>query len=339
MTTQVIINLNLLTVCLSSYLRTLSVPVLLCRMAVIAWVTQSLFLSVAIFLLLEEESVLHARRDLLCLKATEGAAQENKQPHSIESSGSNLRRSCKINKTTKWPVLFGGLSAAHMSLTLVVYGLKTHNKSVCSVLLVVYTSCWALTSILLLVKLGYYLSPGHLFLETTGRSGFLFTLFTLARNKFGTIFTSALQTIFQVASTDEKKKVFEEYLCSPELEYAALEQTSVNLSRIIVVSSTAYLISSSFTLFLILAQDENFEPVLNQVMRSTGPPILCDGPVEPIRDNVDMTGKDDEQLLNGRKYKSALRKNSCRYLNKNELVVSFLEDESDEDSFVFGWRL
>ena len=128
MTTQVIINLNLLTVCLSSYLRTLSVPVLLCRMAVIAWVTQSLFLSVAIFLLLEEESVLHARRYLLCLKATEGAAQENKQPHTIESSASNLRQSCKINKTTKRPVLFGGLSAAHMSLTLVVYGLKTHNS-------------------------------------------------------------------------------------------------------------------------------------------------------------------------------------------------------------------
>ena len=337
MTTQVIINLNLLTVCLSSYLRTLSVPVLLCRMAVIAWVTQSLFLSVAIFLLLEEESVLHARRDL-CLKVTEGAARENKQPHSVESSGNNLRRSCKINKTTKWPVLFGALSAAHMSLTLVVFGLKTHNKSVCSVLLVVYTSCWALTSILLLVKLGYYLSPGHFFLETTGRSGFLFTLFTLARNKLGTIFASALQKIFQVASTDEKKEAFDQYLCSPELEYAALEQSSVNLSRIIVVSSTAYLISSSFTLFVILAQDEHFEPVLNQVMRSTGPPTLCDGPVDPIRDNVDI-GKDAEQLLNGRKYKSALRKNSCRYLNKNELVVSFLEDESDEDSFVFGWRL
>ena len=339
MTTQVIINLNLLTVCLSSYLRTLSVPVLPCKMALIAWVTQSLFLSVAIFLLLEEESVLHARRDLLCLRVTEGATRENKQPHSIESSESDLRRSCKINKTTKWPVPFGGLSVVHMTLTLVVYGLKTHNKSVSSVLLVVYASCWALTSILLLVKLGYYLSPGHFFLETTGRSGFLFTLFTLAWNKLGTIFASALQNIFGVASTDEKKEAFEQYLCSSELEYAALEQTSVNLSRIIVASSTAYLISSSFTLFLILVQDEHFEPVLNQVMRSTGPPTLCDGPGNPIRDNVDMTGKDAEQLLNGRKYKSALRKNSCRVLNKNELVVSFLEDESDEDSFVFGWRL
>lgn len=329
MTTQVIINLNLTAVCLSSYLRTLSVQVLLCRMAVIAWVTQSLILSVAIFLLLEEESVINEQRDLLCLKATEEAVRENKQRHSIESSGSNFRRSCKINKTTKWQVLFGGLSAAHMSLTLVVYGLKTHNKSVCSVLLVVYSSCWALTSVLLLLKLGYYLTPGHSFLETTGRRGFLFTLFTLARNKLETIFASGLQKIFEVASTDEKSEDFEQHL----------EQTCVNLSRIIVVSTFAYLISSSFTLFRILAQDEHFEPVINLVTRSTGSPTLCDGPGDPIRDNVDMTEKNAEQHFNGRKYKSALRKDSCRDLNKNELVVSFLEDESDEDSFVFGWRL
>ena len=317
-------------------------------MTLLVWITQSFLLSAAIFVLLGEQFVMDCQGELLCLKTTQ-AAGENKQWYSSERSRSNSQ-CCTINKTTKWQIPFGVLSVTQMTFSFVVYGVGTRGKSVGPFLSIVCATCWAMTAVLLFTKLAIHLLvPRNHLSQTTANSGHVFALFTLAWNTFTAIFTSACQCIFLLSanslSTSENRDILKSedlqdwlYFCSSDRENQTPEQTGANLSRVINVLIIAYFISSSYTLYLVLALEEYFEPAVKSVENSIGQPAVSDMPGDRGWNNF-AAGRVGEGNVLESTTKTCITRNARRDLNKNELIVAFMENESDEDSFVFGWRL
>lgn len=307
-------------------------------MSLALWLTQSFLLSVAIFFLLGEEFVSDHKENLLRLKMIPAAGEKIDQYCSELRNSLSYQQCCEMNKSTalKWQIPFGALSVAQTSLFFLLYSLRTSNKPL-PFLRVVCATCWALTSTFLLTKLAVHLSysvPG-----TTVSSGYAVTLFTYVRNALTTVLLSASQRILRMFVSISKdsillKEEFPEglYFCSSELESLSTQQAGINISRAIVLLTVAYFISSCYTLCLLLAHEEHSEPVPKSGNKtSTGLQARTD----KIRDRGEMGDGHSVKATN----RKCASRNCLSDLNKKEMIVAFMEEESDEDSFVFGWRL
>jgi len=313
-------------------------------MSLIVWLTQSFLLSVATFFLLGEEFVLDLQGDLPCLKAIPAASQ-NKQ-YSSESCDSKFK--CfRMNKSGNWQLPFGVLSVFQISSFIVVYGLKARRKSPSHLPFVFCVTCCALTTTLLLTKLAAQLSPQHSAHGTTASGGYGIKLFTFARNALVTAFVAAFQWISPIfvyschseSSSKEGSTLLKResrdglYYCSTELNSQALERGGATISHAIVFLIVAYFISSSYTLYLLLAHDGCDKQILKPVNNNTQP-----YDTSGVRgcDNLEVGDVGEGNRMDARSQKCTPYNG---LVNKKEMIVACMEQESDEESFVFGWRL
>ena len=319
-------------------------------MNIVIWLAQSFLLSVAIFFLLGEEFVLDRHGDLPCLKAT---------PVSAENSSDRWNRNpkcCKMKKSAKWQMLFGVLSVAQTSLLSLFYTLRNRSKSPLAFLSVVCAICWGLPSIILLTKLVAHLSPQMSGLQRTASSGYESTLFEFARNALMNVLMAAFQRIVRIVanskhsvSTSEKRAIFLKqelqdglYFCSSELNSRSLNQAAVVIvSRAMVVLIVVYFISSGYTLYLVLTHKKCDEQIFTPLSQRTG--ILAQSADRANNggcDRLDVGGVGEGHMHSEQaRTKKSTTRNGLREFNKKDMIVAFMEEESDEDSFVFGWRL
>ena len=320
-------------------------------MNIAIWLAQSFLLSIAIFFLLGEEYVLDRQGDSTCLKVT---------PVSTENSSDRWIRNpkcCKMKKTAKWQVLFGVLSVAHTIFLSLFYSLRNRSKSPLAFLSVVCAICWALTSIVLLTKLVAHLSPQTSGTQrTASRSSYASTLFVFARNTLMSVLMAAFQRIVRILTnskhsvsiSESERAIFLKqelqdglYFCSSELNSPSLEQAGIDVSRAMVALIMAYFISSGYTLYLVLTNVKCDGEIFKPLSQSTG--ILAQS-VDGINDRgcdrldageVSEGHMRSEPVIN----KKCAAHNGLREFSKKDMIVAFMEEESDEESFVFGWRL
>lgn len=307
-------------------------------MNLILWLMQSCLLSLAIFVLLGEELVLdHKHGGLLCKRAIPVAGEKVQQyPYNSQC--------CKLEKFSKWKIPFGLLAVVQTSSLLVIFGLRCHRKSPGPFLYVLCVACWVLTVILLLTKLVAHLSPEP---QTVANTSYIGVLFTLMWNALRAVLAVSFQRIFHViahltASADEREDLKNGfYFCSPE-ENKVLEGMGANIPSAFIVLMVAYFISSSYTFCLVLAhvEVEQTEETGLKPKRST---ILQRCQIrrgDHENDSLDVGGEGEVQRnnttdLEGRTLES---RNCLGDLNKGTFSVGFVE-ESEDESFVFGWRL
>lgn len=301
-------------------------------MTLIIWITQSCLLSVAIFLLLGEELVLDRKEDLLCLKAIRvAAASDNTQQYS------NSSQCCKLEKSAKWKIAFGAFAVAQTSLLFVSFGLRSHSPRSLRLLPVVCIACWLVTVIILLTKLIVLLTPAP---QTVADSGYMSMLFTFAWNSLRSVFSVGYQRIFHVVlhsiSGSDNREGLQNglYFCSFE-ESKDTGQNDANTPRVIITLIVAYFISSGYTLVLFHEEqsgdETDLKPSRSTRLRS------CQKRRDRGWDNFDM-GEEGEGKGNKTTGGTCASLNCLHDLNKNDISVAFME-ESDDESFVFGWRL
>ena len=98
----------------------------------------------------------------------------------------------------------------------------------------------------------------------------------------------------------------------------------------------AYVILSGYTLYLVLLHEERRGETLITGDKSTRNPVQYDesgfrqGNGFHVDDSDKQNKKAEENII-------AALNAPCK-LDK-EMVVAFIEEQSDEESFVFGWRL
>lgn len=306
-------------------------------MNLILWLTQSCLLSVAIFVLLGEELVLDRKHgDWPCTKAIRVAGENTKQHP-------NNSHCCKLEKSSKWQIPFGVLATVQISLLLVVFGLRSHGKSPWPFLPVVCVTSWILNIFLLLTKLIVYLTLEP---ETVVNSSHTSALFTFVWNALTAVFAMGFQTISHVVAvvahltpnSDNPEDLLNGfYFCSPEYGNV-LGEIGANIPLVVIVLIVAYFISSGYTLCLVLAhekdeQNEEPEEKLDRSTRRRRSQMWGDH-----KDDSSDMGREGEGLGNKTTEGTYSSRNCLRDLNKNKLSVAFVE-ESDDESFVFGWRL
>ena len=299
-------------------------------MNLILWLMQSCLLSLAIFFLLGEELVVdHKHGRLLCERAIP-VAGETVQQYAY------IAQCCKLETFSKWQIPFGFLAVGQTSFLLVIFSLRSHRKSVGLLLPVSCVVCWVLTTILLLTKLAAHLSPEH---QTVVNTGYIGALFTLMWNALMAVLAVGFQRIFQVVGNLTERADKREglkngvYFCSPE-EDEALAGMATNATCTLRVLIVAYIISSCYTLCLVLAHG---------IVEQTGEKDVKLKGSKGLRDY-----EDDSLVVGGEgeihpKKKTDLEetlasRSNLRDLNKNPVRVGFVE-ESEDESFVFGWRL
>lgn len=304
------------------------------RMSLILWLTQSCLLSLAIFVLLGEELVLdHKHGDLLCTKVVR-MIDENAQQYP------NNSQCCRLEKSSKWQISFGFLATVTISLMLVVFGLRSHGNSAWPFLPTACVTCWLLNIILLLTKLIDYLTPEP---ETVAKGSYISTLLTFVWNALADVFAVGIQRIFSIVAQGTSRRGQPQdlgnglYFCSPQLE-KLMGEISGNLPCVVIVLIVAYFISSGYTLCLVLTHEEveqNEEPSLkpNRSTRRRRSQQCGDHG----NDSSDM-GREGEGRGNKTTEGSHASRNCLPDLKTSKLSVAFVE-ESDDESFVFGWRL
>ena len=295
-------------------------------MEIALWLTQSCLLSVALFVLLGEELVLDHKGNVLLLKAVAG----QKTRHYLNNSQCYV-----LQKSAKWQISFGVLAAAQTSFLLVVFGLRSHRKSPQPILPVLCVTSWLLAVFLLFAKIVIYLTP--ITAETVAKGDYISTVFTLAWDAMRAVFAACFHKIFHAAvhsissnyMRDELQS--ESYFCLPEGR--ALEDVNANIPRATIVLVIAYFISTGYTLSLVLTHDEESQRTdpnqynsarLRRSAKRRG--HGCD--------SLDMGGEGEGQ----RRTKTEMYESRNCLHEKNKSSVAFLE-ESDDESFVFGWRL
>lgn len=302
-------------------------------MNVILWLTQSCLLSLAMFVLLGEELVLDQKHeDLLCTKVIRVAGENSKQYPSISQC-------CKLEKSSKWQIVFGILATVQISLLLVLSGLQSYGKSPWPFLSFVCVTCWILNLILLLSKVVVYLTPEH---ETVANSGFMSTPLSFVWNGLTGVFAVGFQRIFNfvahLTSRSERREVMQNglYFCAAENEND-LRDAGANIPRTVVVLIVAYFISSGYTVCLVLAhegneQNEEENITLNRGTRQRRSRSKCG-------DQENDSSEKGEGRGNKTTEEATASRNRIRDVNRNKLTVAFVEESDDDDSFVFGWRL
>lgn len=315
-------------------------------MSIVMWLAQSFLLSFAIFFLFGEEFVLHQQEDFPCLKVIPAATNNSINRRNKDSE-------CwKIEKSAKWQIIFGVLSVVQTSLLSVVYGIRIRRKSPLPSLSVVCTACWALTSILLSTKLLTHFSRQISTPRIAENGNYESTLFILARDALIWILKTAFQNlrfftpsrhsvlIREKASTSSHQKMQDGlYFCSFELNGQSFDQAGVNISRALVVSIVAYVLSSGYALCLVLRHHARSELILKPVDKCIGTPAQSE--IEDRKQgNLEerKAGEGHTRSSKAADKKCALRKGVHEF-NKKDMIVAFMEEDSDEDSFVLGWRL
>ena len=305
-------------------------------MNLILWLIQSCLLSLALFVLLGEELVFdHKHEGLLCEKAIP-VAGETVQEYS------HIARCCKLEKFSSWKIPFGLLAVAQTSLLLVIFSLRRHRKSPGPLLPVLCVACWGLTAILLLTKLATHLSPDHQPLANTGYIG---TLFTLMWNALKAVLAVGFKRIFHVVgdlTARADKRVYLKngvYFCSHE-EDKTLAGVATNTPCTLMILIVVYIISSCYTLCLVLAhgiveqtEEKGVKPKKSKTLQR------CQKLGDYENDSLVVGGEGGAHPKRTKDLEENLASRSClRDINKNTVSVGFLE-ESEDESFVFGWRL
>lgn len=303
-------------------------------MNLILWLIQSCLLSLALFVLLGEELVFdHKHEGLLCERAIPVAGETVQEyPH--------IARCCKLEKFSSWQIPFGLLAVAQTSLLLVSFSLRRHRKSPGPLLPVLCVACWVLTAILLLTKLAAHLSPDH---QPVVNTGYIGALFTLMWNALTAVSAVSFQRISHVvgdltARADKREDLKNGvYFCSPK-EDETLAGVATNAPCTLIVLTVVYIISSCYTLCLVLAhgiveqtEEKGVKPKRSKMLQR------CQKLGDYENDSLGGEGEAHPKRTKDLEEKLASR--SClRDINKNTVSVGFLE-ESEDESFVFGWRL
>lgn len=305
-------------------------------MNLILWLIQSCLLSLALFVLLGGELVFdHKHEGLLCERAIP-VAGETVQEYS------HIARCCKLELFSRWQIPFGLLAVAQTSLLLVIFSLRRHGKSPGLLLPVLCVACWVLTAILLLTKLAAHLSPDH---QPLANAGYIGTVFTLMWNALKAVLAVGFQRIFHVvvdltASTDKREDLKNGvYFCSPEGD-ETLAGVATNTTCTLIVLTVVYIISSCYALCLVLAhgiveetEEKGVKPKRSKRLQR------CQKLGNYENDSLVVGGEGEAHPKRTKDLEENLASRSClRDLNKNTVSVGFVE-ESEDESFVFGWRL
>ena len=310
------------------------------------WLAQSFLLSFAIFFLFGEEFVLDRHEDFPCHKVIPAAANNSINRRNKDSE-------CwKMEKSGKSQIIFGVLSVVQASLLSVVYGIRIRRKSPLPSLSVVCTACWALTSILLSTKLLTHFSPKIATHRITENGNYESTLFMLARDALIWILKTAFQRLWffipsrhSVIIRDKTNTFLHQkiqdglYFCSSELNGQSFDQAGVNISRALAVTIVAYVLSSGYALCLVLGHHARSELILKPVDKCIWTPAQSEEGKDSKQGNLDegKVGEGHTRSSEAANKKYVPRKGVHEF-NK-DMIVAFMDEESDEDSFVFGWRL
>ena len=293
-------------------------------MNLILWLMQYWLLSLAIFILLGEELDFdHKHGSLLCERAIPMAGETTQQyPY--------ISRCCKLEKFSKWQIPFGLLAVGQNPFVFAIFGFRRHRKSAGLLLPVVYVTFWVLTVILLLTKVAAHFSPEP---QTAANSGHTWIALT-------TVLAVVFQKIFHVvgnftANADKREDLKNGiYFCSPQEDKVLREGMSANIPYALIVLIVAYFISSCYTLCLVLAHGEVEQSEGNKRLQR------CQKRGDYENDSLDLRGGEGQAY---RKKTTDLEvtlasPSCCRDVNKNTVTVGSVE-ESEDESFVFGWRL
>ena len=303
----------------------------------ILWLMQSWLLSLAIFVLLGEELDFdHKHGGLLCERAIPVAGETTQQyPH--------ITRCCKLEKFSKWQIPFGLLAIGQTTFLLAIFGFRRHRKSAGLLLPVVCVTFWVLTVILLLTKVAAHFSPEPQTAANTGNTGVLFTPVWIALTG---VLAVVFQRIFHIvgnlsADADKHEDLGNGvYFCSPGQDNGLQEGMSANIICALIVLTVAYFISSCFTICLVLAHGEvkqsdekDVKPKRNKRSQR------CQNREDYENDSLDVGGEGEVHRKSTTHLEVTLAPLCCRQdLNKNTVSVGSVE-ESEDESFVFGWRL
>ena len=215
---------------------------------------------------------------------------------------------------------------------------------------IVSATCWALGLIILSTKLiDHFLSKISSSRTTVG-DGNISTSFARISHAIAYVLLPAFKQVWnflllprypisvnQNRDTSQNQELKDGWhFCMSKLNSQSLEQAGVNVVRVFLVLVAAYVISSGYTLYLGLLHEKRREETLITGDKSTGIPVQYDesGFRQDNGFHVDYRDKEkkkeEENII-------ATLKAPCK-LDK-EMVVAFIEEQSDEESFVFGWRL
>lgn len=304
------------------------------------WFMQSWLLSLAIFVLLGEELDFdHTHRGLLYERAIPAAGESTQQyPY--------ITRCCKLEKFSKWQIPFGLLAIGQTLFVLTIFGFRRHRKSAGILLPVVCVTFWVLTVMLLLTKVTAHFSPEPQTAANTGYTGALFAPVWIALTG---VLAVVFQRIFHVvgnlsANADKHEDLGNGvYFCSPGEDKVLQEGMSANIICALMVLTVAYFISSCYTIWLVLAhgevkqtwqtEEKDVKPRRNKRSQR------CQKCGDYENDSLDVGGEGEVHRKKTTDLEVTLASLSCcRDLNKDTLSVGSVE-ESEDESFVFGWRL
>lgn len=306
-------------------------------MGKVLWIFQSFLISLAIFFVLEVEVAFnhHSGAGWQCFKVTATSVERSKD----SSRNGEAAHCCKVNNTARWHIVFGVLSILQTSLLFMMLRIRSSTSSIIS-LHIVSATCWALTLIILSTKLMDHFSSK---ISTVG-DGHISTSFARISHAIANVLLAAFKqvsnflvlarypiSVKQNRDASQNQELKDGWhFCMPELNSQSLEQAGVNVVRVFLVLVAAYVISSSYTLYLVLLHEERTEETLITGDKSTGIPVQYDESGFHVDDRDKQNKKAEENII-------ASLNAPCE-LDK-EIVVPFMEEQSDEESFVFGWRL
>lgn len=301
------------------------------------WFMQSWLLSLAIFVLLGEELDFdHTHGGLLCERAIPAVGESTQQyPY--------ITRCCKLEKFSKWQIPFGLLTIGQTTFLLAIFGFRCRRKSAGILLPVVCVTFWVLTIILLLTKVTAHFSPEP---QTAANTGYTDALFAPVWIALAGVLAVVFQRIFHVvgnlsANADKHEDLGNGvYFCSPGEDKVLQEGMSANIICALMVLTVAYFISSCYTICLVLAHGEveqtdekDVKPKRNKRLQR------CQKCGDYENDSLDVGGEGEVDPKKPTDLEVTLAPLSCcGDLNKNTLCVGSVE-ESEDESFVFGWRL
>ena len=302
------------------------------------WLLQSCLLSLATFVLLGEELDFERKHgDVLCERVipVSGAETEQQYPY--------ISRCCKLEKFSKWQIPFGLLAFGQTSFVLVIFSLRRQRKSPGLLLPALCITFWVLTVILLLTKVAAYFSPKH---QTAANAGHIAVLCTFVQIVMKAVLAVGFQKIFHVvgiftANSDKREDLRSGvYFCSPEEDNVLREGMNANIPCALTVLMVAYFVSSSYTLCLVLAHGE-VKPTKEKDVKPTTNKRLqrCQKRGDYENDILDLGGEGEVHPKKTADLEMTLAPRNCiRDFNKNTVSVGSIE-ESEDESFVFGWRL
>ena len=317
-------------------------------MSKVLWISQSFLISIAIFFVFEVEVAFNhtGSAGWQCFKVTATSVERSKDSRNGEAA-----HCCKVNKTARWHIVFGILSILQTSLLFMFHMLRIRSSASSIISLhIVSTTSWALALIKLSTKLIEHFSSKISSSRTTVGDGHISTSFARISHAIAYVLSAAFKqvsnfimrpryppSVNQNRDTSQNQDLKDGWhFCMSELNSQSLEQAGVNVSRVFLVLLAAYVISSGYTLYLVLLHEERREETLITGDKSTGIPVQYD--------ESDFRQGNDFHVDDGDKQKKKAEKKIVASLNTpceldKEITVAFMEEQSDEESFVFGWRL